>query len=630
MSEKFTALEIARFIDRKIRVPMMPVFNRLEGRPRTHDFDRALRAEVRDPLWMLTRQWQMGEFKGEDAGSPVTAKLHVEKTRLTRYRASGHPAEPYDHDVPLEAKVEKRRIPFHAGGVELALDIRLLMGRHWLKLLRKAGLEAAYKDEYRRHFAIHQPDPDAREDVYYCASPRSWRQHAASANRHVDGKKLYDDIAADAGAHAVTVGAAGTERDELVALGNRFTRWFDALFQQPADGRGDAWQPDRLEYRFACAAPRGEGEQAYCAEEYYHGHLDWYNFSIDAKRESFAGSEGNGAPPAEAEAPIVRELIPTPVQFNGMPNTRWWAFEEGNTDFGGIEPDTTDLNKLLLMEFGLVYANDWYLLPLTVPSGSICKVGGMSVRNVFGERFWITASGEGVDDDPDRWTLFSMDIAGTETHPADLSLMVVPTVPRIQEGKPAEEVQLARDEVANMVWGIETRVPLPGGPSIPGAEAAGDTLAWLQRIADQSAAAPAGDEPPAAADRRYRIMSRVPENWIPFISTHVPGSNRQTRLQRGSMPRVIEGAPQAGVEKIKPRTSLLREGLDRTPKKSWFINEEEVPRAGINVSLSFQRTRWHGGEVFNWLGIRKRTGRGESASMLQFDYLQPVRKASRP
>ena len=30
--------------------------------------DRALRAEVRDPLWMLTRQWQMGEFQGDDAG----------------------------------------------------------------------------------------------------------------------------------------------------------------------------------------------------------------------------------------------------------------------------------------------------------------------------------------------------------------------------------------------------------------------------------------------------------------------------------------------------------------------------------------------------------------------------------
>ena len=30
-------------------------------------------AEVRDALWMLTRQWQMGEFEGDDAGSPIEA-----------------------------------------------------------------------------------------------------------------------------------------------------------------------------------------------------------------------------------------------------------------------------------------------------------------------------------------------------------------------------------------------------------------------------------------------------------------------------------------------------------------------------------------------------------------------------
>ena len=35
----------------------------------TMSFDRALRVEVRDALWMLTRQWQTGEFQGEDAGS---------------------------------------------------------------------------------------------------------------------------------------------------------------------------------------------------------------------------------------------------------------------------------------------------------------------------------------------------------------------------------------------------------------------------------------------------------------------------------------------------------------------------------------------------------------------------------
>ena len=49
----------------------MTTWNRLEGRPRTIELERALRAEVRDALWMLTKQWQMGEFRGSDAGSPI-------------------------------------------------------------------------------------------------------------------------------------------------------------------------------------------------------------------------------------------------------------------------------------------------------------------------------------------------------------------------------------------------------------------------------------------------------------------------------------------------------------------------------------------------------------------------------
>jgi hypothetical protein len=72
-------------------------------------------------------------------------------------------------------------------------------------------------------------------------------------------------------------------------------------------------------------------------------------------------------------------------------------------------------------------------------------------------------------------------IAGTGHQPADPSLMMVPSVPKIQEGKPLEEIQLARDEVANMVWGIETRVPLPSDESIPGGEAVRDTLRHQKR-----------------------------------------------------------------------------------------------------------------------------------------------------
>ena len=74
-------------------LPTITTWNRLEGRPRSQTFERALQAEVRDALWMLTKQWQMGEFKGSDTGSPVFARLLMQKTRLTKYQpASAAPS----------------------------------------------------------------------------------------------------------------------------------------------------------------------------------------------------------------------------------------------------------------------------------------------------------------------------------------------------------------------------------------------------------------------------------------------------------------------------------------------------------------------------------------------------------
>ena len=103
-----------------------------------------------------------------------------------------------------------------------------------------------------------------------------------------------------------------------------------------------------------------------------------------------------------------------------------------------------------------------------------------------------------------------------------------------------------------------------------------------------------------------------------MIPVRVPGDSREIQLQRGAMPRVIECdlAPPAIV---RPRTSLLRQGLDSPAPAPYFLHEEEVPRAGVRATLSFQRTRWRDGRVWLWLGVRKQTGRGEGSSGLAFD-----------
>src|SRR6185503_11184007 len=90
--------------------PTITTWNRLEGRPRRADFDRALKAEVRDALWMLTKQWQIGEFEADDAGSPVLAKVRMRTAPVTKYRPAAAATEPLEAKVPLEVKVEQRTL----------------------------------------------------------------------------------------------------------------------------------------------------------------------------------------------------------------------------------------------------------------------------------------------------------------------------------------------------------------------------------------------------------------------------------------------------------------------------------------------------------------------------------------
>lgn len=601
--------------------PSITTWNRLEARPRTTSFDGALRAEVRDALWMLTKQWQMGEFRGSDAGSPTFAKLLMDTTRLTKFQPDAQPTQLFEYGLPFEAKVEHRPIALTSGGRPIAFDLRLAMGRQWLALIQGIG---DYRQAFIDAYPITAPDPTRPEDADRCAHPDVWQTFAAIAGRAMDGGALYLHLKASAANHAYD-GVAGIAPGDQAALDNRaarFTAWFERLFLQPPPTGDNAWLPSKLEYQFAASAPLPGGtEKVYVADEYYQGRLDWYSLDVDAGASALDPVPGSDVTGLPADAP--QTLIPIPVSFAGMPNTRWWAFEDRKTNFGDIDASTTDLAKLLFMEFALVYANDWFVIPYTLPAGAIATIRGFAVTNVFGERFWIKAADSGADADWRRWNMFTINVIRRPGAPADTSLLLLPTVPKILESPPTEEILLLRDEVANMVWGVEKTIPVATGETKRGIEAARQTRTFLEA---QLAARLGGPPPapvPANAPIRYRVMNTVPENWIPFIPVHVDGTNRKIQIQRAAMPRILEGDPNPPV-KIQPRTILLREGLDRAPAQPYFVFEEEVPRAGTRLVQAFERTRWTDGRVYTWLRVRRQTGRGEGSSGLAFDELVNV------
>jgi hypothetical protein len=275
-----------------------------------------------------------------------------------------------------------------------------------------------------------------------------------------------------------------------------------------------------------------------------------------------------------------------------MPAHRYWEMEDRKTDFAAIDAGTTDVAKLLLTEFVLLYSNDWCVLPHEVEVGALCEVRGLLVLDDFGERIWIRPAGRGIDDQWQRWSLFTLSTAAAT---ADLRLFLPPAVTRALEGAPLEKVLFLRDEMANMAWAVERTVPTARGEGMDG----------YTVVRETSVPAPPLPRRPTAASVDYVLGTDVPANWHPFIPVHRPQQRRSVQLQRARLPvgpRPIRGAIVA-------------------PPSPYHLNEEEVPRSGKIVTRAFQRARWLDGATLLWLGRRVLTGRGEGASGLAFDQI---------
>src|SRR4051812_7349502 len=88
------------------------LWTRLEPLDSSSRLEPSLSAAIADPLWLLPRQWQIGELDGNDAGTPIAVTIESTRLPLTRYRP-GEPAtsaanpsayDPVKH--PLQPLVE--------------------------------------------------------------------------------------------------------------------------------------------------------------------------------------------------------------------------------------------------------------------------------------------------------------------------------------------------------------------------------------------------------------------------------------------------------------------------------------------------------------------------------------------
>ncbi len=559
-------------------------WTRLEPRTERQDLEDGLAARLHDPLWQLARQWQIGEFTGEDAGSPVAVRVRVEQSVLHRLRAGpdGERVVTYDpRAAPLEATVEAEPDVPSARGAAVA-------GLRFVELLGLEGVPGAAR-AFTAAFALTAPDDGRLDDA-------GRRFLAVVAGRAPDGVHLRAACGAVPGAIPAGVLVATADRPRVTAAIRAYVAWYDAE-HRPVPPTS-AWQRERMEYEFAVAAPSPtSGRQIVLeAPEYAGGHLDWPDFDRRAGATL-------GATDDRTAAVVTRTVIPSRVSYRGMPAARWWEFEDATVDFGRVEAGPADLLRLLLVSFAVDYGNDWFVVPVELPVGAVYRVRSLVVTDSFGARTLVRPAPE-VDGARRDWRLYSpapvaASALSTAVDDSAQLLVLAPATAVTLEGEVLEDVVLLRDEMANLAWAVERTIEGTAGGRIDRTTTARDGAAVVRR----------GD----GDGLRYRLSTTVPANWLPLVPVRVDPAQPDVRLRRGRVLLDRDGEPVTPV--------ALGRLLD--PDLPLDVREEEVPRAGARVTRSRQHARWIGGTTHRWVGRRKRPAGGEAWSGLRFDAIEP-------
>jgi hypothetical protein len=287
--------------------------------------------------------------------------------------------------------------------------------------------------------------------------------------------------------------------------------------------------------------------------------------------------------------------------FQGQGAPRWWEFEDRTVYFGNLSAGRADPARLVVAEFGTVFSDDWFVIPVRVDSGSLCRVATVEVVDVFGATTTIrsTAVNDHTVYGADRPFRY-FELEGDKSAAEGLSpwLLVLPALPDAPHSRPVERVWLVRDEQANLGWAIEQAIELPTG----------NALRRRQQWRSPRDATPGGGRSPATGAWQYRLQTPVPPWWVPLMPERT-GGGADIRLRRGRLQSWDELDPAL----VGAQGRLV--GMARALR----IYEEEVARGGVQVLRHWKRARGADGRTVVWMARRKRPGRGDRGSGLEFD-----------
>lgn len=554
---------------------------RFEGFARDENNINNLAMVTADPLWMLGRQWQFGEFIGEDNGSPISVAAQIRKQNMPFYSSGEEETPRYRlNDIPLEAVVEAMEY------IPGDLRTRVKIGQQYMRVIKRRYDKGQAKSIIKEQIAKY---PLSLEDgKKYTTETLQFFKQAEGAS--IDGISLLNEVKEN----GIPMGG-----DELEAEKKELLAWFNNQYLQ--GGSIDAWKPNQLFHQFSIHGKETTSSNENIsleAPDYQSGQLDWYSFD-KAKVEDVSNIVSKSLP---AEVPIH-------LSFRGMPTRRLFAFEDGKIDLGSMNVETDDLIRLMMLQFSLASGGDWYTLSLPMKIGEACWVDHIKVTDVFNvtttirnNKYTGPVIGKDIDGDDeltglDVWDVFKVrDKLLKDYQVKDHFLFLAPVARSRQESAPVEEVLFLRDEFANVAWGIEKRIRNELGKTVDGF---GLHLEINGPFQDSAVV----DQEDTQNIPEFRLASTVPTNWIPYFPLLEKHEAKDIGLHR------------ALIEDIVPLSHLIGQEL-------LHLREEAIPKTGRRVQLTRQRMRWTDGKTYIWLGRKVLVGKGEGNSGLRFDYLK--------
>ncbi len=300
----------------------------------TDNINNALSMAIHDPLWLLARQWQFGEFKGNDAGSVILAKLKAKKTKVNQLYNLDKPSQATNiKDMPLEPMVE-------ALPIEIDWQARVESAHYFLSMLQfnthittnLATLKAELLSNFPLASVTSQTtgnlSPEEHLEQLKTACKTDLQAYVSNyQNKIFDGYKLYQWCVNNITKPKKNLKLLQDDAEILNML-KEYMAWFEKKYHIEPN---TYWKPEALNYRFGVQSTADNTNLV--ADNYDSGKLSWFSFEDDAdKNKSSQQNKGTQATTNYEEKLFT--FIPTMAQYPGMPKKRLWELESGTVEMG--------------------------------------------------------------------------------------------------------------------------------------------------------------------------------------------------------------------------------------------------------------------------------------------------------